>query len=1108
MILQSANPDTKDTVSPDNPSRKRAAGNLLAALASANSATRSGDADQAAPQQDKEDAPTTHESSEELAELGLPAGTYDNQFPLLPPLTDDPFYDNDMADLQQPQFTSVDAFPPITATEGFPLSMSNMPTEAFPSLDMAYMTNFQPDQEVPQLDPIDTTQTAPPHVPDRREIEAFAKLEFQDGNYYITTYACELGRDLYAYQAAVERAEQAKSSQGQPQSSSGKMSRHSDRVRNVGESQVQGSVVSEAGGFGAVDDAARAQKDDKAGPLGDRSIVSVLSGSDVVAPQDVLINAPLVPFDYHKTAERQAQLDPFNEEPAPVTADHMPKAKADDCPLIPIHAPSQVARSEVEANRAISRRHVRIQWDWRKDCWTLKILGRNGAFLDGEFQHRQSINILSNGSKIQISGVDVTFRLPRARTEPPSDVSDHEDGRASVRNGDSTSPTSDEVDASTTPIKHEKSKTKIVFKDMPKPATSTTPVPAPEPTIGPDGLPLPTKRRGPGRPPKDGIMSTRERKEREKAAKLLQAREANGGRTPEPAPRPKPTRASVSEAPVSEPKQEKRKYKKRKGSELEGDVLPSIEGNEESIPDEPEQRQDKKPRRASKSLSPDYPPREHWTEEQLNRPTEPYATLIYDILMELYPRALPLKQIYRELKKRYPYFVHKVDSDGWQSSVRHNLNQEYQKLFDKGEKEGKGFAWLARPEGRQQQQEKKRQAQQQSASKPKPPPAPRNQYATQAPQAPLNWQPGAQFMQQNGMPMQGPQQFFQGSNGPMPPPPNGMPWPLPPGQAPPAGTQPGSAPPQTPNQQGAMPYYPQSQANHANPAGNAGTTMVQQSPHPLPINTVQAASQSQPPTGPSPAPQQPYPTTAPASLLPPPPPPSSSSFAAPNMPCTMAGIEAINRFEMIMYEHLQLNSDQIANWRKIFASAKGRLLHGHPASSMPNGETKEELTIMRHIADFISKYRNPNFRGFRNANTQTNQIQTQPMAPSSRASPLVATGTPQQSSQVQLPALSANDSNVSPALPALAQPPTSTNPSAASPSPSAQQGFTPLAQPVASTSPMVAQSSQPQPPAVPVVVATSSTVPSPQQAVESEAPATSKEIGAAEGAATEAPATN
>ena len=454
-------------------------------------------------------------------------------------------------------------------------------------------------------------------IQDKREVEAFAKIEFEDGNYYITTWQCELGRDAMAYKDAIERAEEANNNQ----SSSGRMSRPSLRPRHQEDSQqLQGSAISEAGGFGGIDEAPISGHPISSGNA-HPSNSSQLSASDVVRPQEVHYHPPAVPpFDYHRHAELHARaLVPDWQQPAPVTDDHMPDA--DRCPIIPIHSVWTPDQDEVQQHKLISRRHVRFEWDFENECFKLKVLGTNGAFVDDEWLKKGASKNLFNGSKIQVSSVYMTFRLPRQMTEPLSDESgDDLEDDAMIR-GSTSQTSNDAFETLDGP-----SRTKIKLFNRPG-----APAP-PQPLLNPDGQPF-VRKRGPGRPPKDGIMSTRQRKELEKAAKLAEAKAANGGRTPPPMARNKPLNPpSKEELAKAELKPEKRKYNKRKRDGEDGEVLPSIEGGEEDIDSNEDKPPNKKPR-ASKSPSPAYPPYGSLTEEQLQRPTEPYARVIYELLL-------------------------------------------------------------------------------------------------------------------------------------------------------------------------------------------------------------------------------------------------------------------------------------------------------------------------------------------------------------------------------------------------------------------------------------------------------------------------------------------
>jgi pSer/pThr/pTyr-binding forkhead associated (FHA) protein len=184
----------------------------------------------------------------------------------------------------------------------------------------------------------------------------------------------------------------------------------------------------------------------------------------------------------------------------------------------------------------------------------------------------------------------------------------------------------------------------------------------------PVGAIIPARRKGPGRPPKDGLMSKRERqllvkqwKEQEKAKEL--------GLDP-------------SDIMVDEPKKAGRPRKNSKGEE----ILDSLELPEKDA--EPAVR--KKMTRPPRSPSPQMKESDY-TEEQLERPTGNYLSFIYDAIKESPDKKMNLQQIYSAIERKYPYFKFRAPSTGWQSSVRHNLGQN--DVFVKLEKDGKGFFW-------------------------------------------------------------------------------------------------------------------------------------------------------------------------------------------------------------------------------------------------------------------------------------------------------------------------------------------------------------------------------------------------------------------------------
>lgn len=75
---------------------------------------------------------------------------------------------------------------------------------------------------------------------------------------------------------------------------------------------------------------------------------------------------------------------------------------------------------------------------------------------------------------------------------------------------------------------------------------------------------------------------------------------------------------------------------------------------------------------------------------------------------------------------------------------------------------------------------------------------------------------------------------------------------------------------------------------------------------------------------------------------------------------------SIRRFENAMYDQVSRNAPQdLDYYHSIFGSVKNRLLHGASSSNLPDGETKEEVTIINHVRSFIEKFRNVNFVGFK-----------------------------------------------------------------------------------------------------------------------------------------------
>ncbi|KAK8114948.1 hypothetical protein PG999_007017 [Apiospora kogelbergensis] len=174
------------------------------------------------------------------------------------------------------------------------------------------------------------------------------------------------------------------------------------------------------------------------------------------------------------------------------------------------------------------------------------------------------------------------------------------------------------------------------------------------------GMPIPPKRRGPGRPPKDGIMSKRERRLLKKQmledAKKIQPQEPLGEKIKRPVGRPR-----KNPLPENGDRPEKRKYTKRKKEDGE-------EGSDAEK--RAKEKKDKKVRPKSPPLELN---REDFTDEQLQKPSKNYGVLIDEALTAGPLEGLHLKQIYKRITAKYPWFYFHAETKGWESSVRHNL---------------------------------------------------------------------------------------------------------------------------------------------------------------------------------------------------------------------------------------------------------------------------------------------------------------------------------------------------------------------------------------------------------------------------------------------------
>jgi Forkhead domain/FHA domain len=589
---------------------------------------------------------------------------------------------------------------------------------------------------------------SPPHLHEQDEtrISAYAMLEFDDGQFYMNTYSVILGRDLAAARAAMRRDVE-------------KLRREAEVIteddnpahNNGGHSRYTRSIISESAGIlregddSDSDERARRRRNRRHS----KKSKSTGSSSQRISRRNSLaLQNGKVDYQSQPQARRYA---PDNVRAAPVDPASL-RPSPHDCPLVGIHPP---AATPASGFKAISRRHVKIAYNSKKNLFEAEIIGRNGAFIDEVFYYHSDVVPLKSGSVLQIGGVVVRFILPEVAIGETGAEShgDYEDGAVTdryseggkemsfdfedtPREGAKLEETSeeesededegeveDEDDGDLEEIGEEvvdNSERSGDMDDGEGDDDNGEGDGGDEAEEGEDEdeeeeeeeggeeeeeeevrepSPKPQKRRGPGRPPKNGIMSKREqqlakREAQQKAKKTVPQ--------PQPPVKNKVGRPRKYPQPETPPiKIEKRKYTKRKPRDP--DVLVKQDG---SADDDGATREKREKRAAKPPRSPTPTFREEdLTPEQLAKPNVNYVTLIHEALSNSPSGMMSLPQIYRAIQRKYPYFVVRCPTTGWQSSVRHNLSQHH--AFRKVERDGKGWMW-AIVEGVSIEKEKKR----------------------------------------------------------------------------------------------------------------------------------------------------------------------------------------------------------------------------------------------------------------------------------------------------------------------------------------------------------------------------------------------------------------
>lgn len=513
------------------------------------------------------------------------------------------------------------------------------------------------------------------------DVKPYGHLDFDDSTFWITTRNVLIGRDQAAYSQAKKKRERER-----------KLGRNADTTIHSPDrppTKYQAytkSYISEEGGLlGPESDGEGVSRPTKRRKTNaGRQASTVQQQQQVISSRQYMDHTPgaaLVDVD---------QLRPSDDFVARVS----------------IHGS---APDVVESTKGISRDHAKIQYNSRTRVWEIVVLGRNGIFHNDVHHGKDEVITLRSGDGLQVQSVCFRFWLTEiengmtgaevdSASDAPVSKTYSQGGKEmsfefqSRDDGDketsSSSVISGDIPLVTTLESHQ---SEASDKEMEDASDLETPdrdddndndhdadeimetvehdaldenlkkSPSADDASRLDQLPMPPKKRGPGRPPKNGVMSKRE----ERLLKKMAQEEARKNAPPqEPGeqplkrkvgrPRKHPRPEDESELP------EKRKYKPRKPK--------GEDGEDDADGEKPSKEKSQKAKTPPLELK-----REDYEPDQLQKPAKNYQLLIDEIMVDAPPNGYSLKQIYKRIQKRWPYFYFSVDTKGWESSVRHNL---------------------------------------------------------------------------------------------------------------------------------------------------------------------------------------------------------------------------------------------------------------------------------------------------------------------------------------------------------------------------------------------------------------------------------------------------
>ncbi|KAJ0107135.1 hypothetical protein J7T55_014665 [Diaporthe amygdali] len=513
-------------------------------------------------------------------------------------------------------------------------------------------------------------------VLDETGFDRMARLEFADTFVALTTNTTIIGRDQRVYKRAQlnkKRAEEGFSLSGEP-------------VKRFAYSR---SYVSQEGG------ALGPESDGEGKSRSSKRRKTAHSGRYALSPRQEAAAADDPSAQDNVISSRQ-YID-HTPGAIPVDIDAL-RPSSDIVARVDIHG---AGPDIIETSKGISRDHLKIEYDEDRRVWKATAIGRNGFFCEEVLYHKDETVFLRSGDHLQIqavgfiftiSGVDegkygnespmtyseggksmsFDFQNPGAR-EDMRDTSEGSLSDGEIPSAKAMLDTDDEDDEDDEPDESASPKPTVndgVDKTEPEGPIRQTiesdSVKNPTASVEPDvsQTVAPPKKRGPGRPPKNGVMSKREERELKKKREEEDKKNNPPQEPGEPPVKRKVGRPRKHPRPEDEGDQpEKRKYKPRKPKNEDGEDEEDPEGDKAD-----------KQKRLQKPKTPplDLGKKEDWPEDKLQKPNKNYQMLIDEVLCAA-PDGLTLKQIYKRIATLYPYFCFCVDTKGWESSVRHNL---------------------------------------------------------------------------------------------------------------------------------------------------------------------------------------------------------------------------------------------------------------------------------------------------------------------------------------------------------------------------------------------------------------------------------------------------